>query len=157
MTATVISDLLDFGGSLNLKTGLPWRAAFSAVAENAAAAGCCRWRTFVDPGFTASSAASCAALPMQSEEQNVPCAASSRQSAQTALLQRSQLATAGVSVWLVHGEPMARHLVPSATMGIGSPSGAGAASSEDEEGEGPSSKMESIFWTALPPEADSAA
>src|SRR6185436_11008727 len=90
-------------------------------------------------------------------EQNVPWAASRRQSAQTGLLQRSQLATAGVSLWLSHWLPMARHLVPSATMGIGSASGGGAASVADAvAGEGPSSKMESSFWTP-PPAADSAA
>src|SRR5436190_10066723 len=89
--------------------------------------------------------------PMQSAEQNVPWDASRRQRAQTGLLQRSQFATAGVSEWFWHWEPMARHLVPSATMGMGSSEGGASCSSLEEAGaEGPSSKMESIFFTPPP-------
>src|SRR5882672_722658 len=134
--------LLDFGGGLNLNTGLPWRAARSAVppptgeVRDERAAG-------------ALTGAGCSVVaPMQSLEQNVPCDASRRQSAQTGLAQRSQLATAGVSEWFWHWVPMERHLVPSETMGMGSSPEAGGRfmPSDSDDGEGASSKMDSIFW-----------
>jgi hypothetical protein len=52
---------------------------------------------------------------------------------------------------------MARHFVPSATMGIGSASGGGADSAAGEAEEGASSKIESSFWTPPPPAASVAA
>src|SRR5881394_2644256 len=96
--------------------------------------------------------------PMQSAEQNVPWDASRRQRAQTGLLQRSQFATAGVSEWFWHCRPMERHLVPSATMGMGSSDGGVWRSSLGADGApGSSSKMESIFFTPPPEATDSTA
>src|SRR5579872_5423915 len=146
--------LLLRGGSLNLNTGLPWRAACSAVA----AAG---WEARELRPLETGAGACWTTAFMQSEEQNVPWEASRRQSAQTAFPQRSQLATAGVSEWFWHWAPMERHLVPSATMGMGSSDGGKPMPSDDEaagEAEGPSSKIDSIFWAPeLATEAGSAA
>jgi hypothetical protein len=97
---------------------------------------------------------------MHSAPQKVPCEDSRRQSAQTGLLHLSQLATAGVSPWFSHWEPIGRHLVPSATMGMGSSEGGAWTSSRfaDGDDDGASSKIESIFWTTeLPPDEASAA
>src|SRR5262247_897248 len=94
---------------------------------------------------------------MQSAPQNVPWADSRRQRAQTGLLHRSQLATAGVSPWFSHWAPMGRHLVPSATMGMGSspPVGASWTSSRADVwgggDDGASSKIDSIFCAPLLP------
>src|SRR5579859_2292532 len=131
--------LLVLGGSLNLNRGLPWSAARSA----AAALG---WGAREPLPTVAGAGAASATALKHSDEQNVPWEASSRHNAQTALPHRSQLATAGVSEWFWHWAPIERHFVPSATIGIGSSDGGRFTPSDDvEEGEGPSSKMDSIF------------